>query len=106
MAQDPERGDDERETSEVDPSHDLDMVPIYESSTVDAEMEADVIRGLLESNGIPSIVMRGDQFPNLGFEVKVPRALVVDAERIIAEAEAAGPAAADEAEAAGEEGKA
>jgi hypothetical protein len=96
MAQDPE-------VDPVDPSHDFDMVTIYDSTTVDAEMEADVIHGLLEANGIPSILVRAPQYPPLGFEIKVPRAMVADAERIIAEAQAAGPEAAVEAEAAGEE---
>jgi hypothetical protein len=102
MAQDPELPSEPQETSDVDPSHDLDMVTIYDSTTVDAEMEADIIHGVLQANGIPSILVRASQYPPLGFEIKVPRAMVEDAERVIAEAEAAGPEAAVEAEAAGE----
>jgi hypothetical protein len=98
MAQDPEP-----EEGQVDPSHDLDMVPLFTSQTVDAEMEADVIRGILESNGIPSVLQRAAQYPPLGFEVRVPRAYLEDAERLIAEQRAAGPEAAAEAEAASEE---
>jgi len=105
MAQDPD-DDEEQQNGDVgDTSHALDMVTLYTSQAVDAEMEAEVIRGLLESNGVPSIVVRADQFPPLGFEVKVPRARLEEARRIIEEAEAAGPEAAAEGEAASEEGR-
>jgi hypothetical protein len=40
----------------------------------------------------------------LAFEVQVPKEDLKEAERVLAEAKAAGPAAAAEAEAAGEEG--
>ena len=104
MAQDPEREEDLPVEGDVDTSHDLDMVPIYMSQTIDAEPEADVIRGLLEANGVPAMVIRGMGLPSLGFEVQVPRARLEDAQRIIEEQRAAGPEAAAEAEAAGEEG--
>ena len=102
MAQDPEANE---AAGELDPSHELDMVTLYDSTTVDAEMEADVIHGLLEANGIPSMVIRAPQYPPLGFEIKVPASMLEEAERVIAQAEAVGPEAAVEAEAAGEEGK-
>ena len=79
----------------VDPSHDLDMVSLFSSQNFDAEMEADMIRGILEANGIPYIVVRAAGIPSLGFEVQVPRA----------SAEVAGPEAAAAAEAASEEEK-
>ena len=101
MAQDPEDRDQEQPLS----SHALDMVPLYDSLTVDAEVEADVIRGLLDSNGIPSLVRGAPQYPPLGFQVLVPRGKVREAQRLIAEALAAGPEAAAEAEAASEEPK-
>jgi hypothetical protein len=91
MAQDP--GQDE-----VLNTHALDMVTLPGGS-VSSESEADVIHDLLDANGIPSIVSAAAQFPNLGFEVKVPRGRVVEAEALIAEARAAGPEAAAEAEA-------
>jgi hypothetical protein len=103
MAQDPEREESLPEAGEVDPSHDLDMVSIYDSTTVDAEMEADVIKGVLETSGIPAMVVRAAQYPPLGFEVRVPKVHVDEAERLIAEARALGPEAAAEAEAASEE---
>jgi hypothetical protein len=107
MAQDPEEQEPQNESQDqnsVDLSHDFDVATLYSSQGVDAEMEADMIRGVLESNGIPSIVVRAMGYPALGFEVKVPQSRFEDAERIVAEAKAAGPEAASEAEAASEEG--
>jgi|KBSSwiStaDraftv2_1062776.scaffolds.fasta_scaffold4806666_1 hypothetical protein len=105
MAQDPEEieGQDD---STVDPSHELDMVSLFSSQGVDAEMEADMMKGVLESNGIPSFVMRATGVPAFGFELLVPRASFDEAQRLIAEAQAAGPEAAAEAEAASEEPRA
>jgi hypothetical protein len=102
MAQDP--GQD-REEDQVDTSHDLDMVSIYHSETVDAEIEADVIRGLLDSNGIAAVVVGSAQLPVVGFEVQVARSQAEEAQQLIAEAEDGGPEAAAEAEAASEEGQ-
>jgi hypothetical protein len=96
MAQDPE-------TSEIDPSHDLDMVALFSSSNHDAEMEANAIHSLMEANGIPSLVVGTPQIPSLEFQVQVPKASLEDAERVLAEAKDAGPSAAIEAERAGEE---
>ena len=104
MAQDPEREEDQPVEGLVDTSHELDMVSLYTSQTIDAEPEADVIRGILEANGIPALVVRAMGFPPLGFEVQVPQARLEEARRIIAEQQAAGPEAAAEAEAASEEG--
>ena len=49
MAQDPDRDEDDRDQDQILSSHALDMVALYDSSTVDAEMEADMIRGVLDS---------------------------------------------------------
>jgi Putative prokaryotic signal transducing protein len=94
MAQDPDREEEVGSTS-----HALDMVTLWSSSAVTAEVEADMIRGVLESNGIPAMVVGAAQYPVLGFEVRVPRGKVVESEELIAQAQASGPAAADEAEA-------
>ncbi|MBV8906750.1 MAG: hypothetical protein JOZ22_24170 [Acidobacteriia bacterium] len=102
MAQDPEHDEDEHEPEQVLTSHALDLVPLYDSSTVDAELEADVIRGVLDSNGIATLIQRGGPFP-LYFQVLVPRGKVLEAQRLLAEARAAGPEAAAEAERATEE---
>jgi hypothetical protein len=103
MAQDPDGDDDERYQDEILSSHALDMVALYNSNAVDAEMEADVIRGLLDSNGIPSLLIRPGPYPPLGFQVMVPRGKVMEAQRLLEEARAGGPEAAAEAEAASEE---
>ena len=103
MAQDPERDDELQDEGQIDPSHDLDMVPVYDSQTIDSEVEAEVIRGILEANNIPALLAR-NPFPPLGFEVQVPRSRLDEAQRVIAAQEAAGPEAAAEAEAASEEG--
>ena len=97
MAQHPEHDEDEQESNQILMSHALDMVPLYDSQTVDAETEADVIRGVLDSSGIPSLVKRGGPFP-LYFQVLVPRGRLREAERLLDEARAAGPEAAAEAE--------
>jgi Putative prokaryotic signal transducing protein len=99
MAQDPEREEEQQGEDVLLTSHALDMVTLWNSSTVNAEMEADMIRGVLESNGIPVMVVGASQYPILGFEVRVPRGKVKEAEEVIEQAEAAGPDAATEAEA-------
>ena len=104
MAQDPDENDAQQEEGALDTSHELDMVTLFSSQGVDAEMEADVLHGILESNGISSFLVRGASMPVFGFELQVPRANLEEAERLIAEAQAAGPDAAAEAEAASEEG--
>ena len=105
MAQDPEH-DEEPISSEdtLDVSHDLDMVPVFSSTGVDAEVEGDLICGVLANTGIPA-VQSGSLFPNLGISVCVPRESLKEAQRLIAEAQAAGPEAAAEAERASEEGR-
>jgi len=91
------------EALEFDPSHDLDMVTLFSSLNHDAEMEANAIHSVLEANGVPSIVVGTPQIPAFEFQVQVPRARLEEAERVLAEAREAGPAAAMEAEQAGEE---
>ncbi len=104
MAQDPERDDEERDQDQLLTSHALDMVALWDSATIDAEVEADMIRGVLDSNGIPTLLLGGtSQFPNLGFQVLVPRGKVMEARRLIEEAKIAGPAAAAAGELASEE---
>jgi hypothetical protein len=91
------------ETFELDPSHDLDMVTLFSSQNHDAEMEATAIHGLLEANGIPSMVVGTQAIPTFEFQVQVPRARLEEAERVLAEAQESGPAAAVEAEQASED---
>jgi len=91
MAQDPE-GDE---------ISGMEMVTLFSSSNIDAELEANNIHAILEANGIPSLVVGTAVLP-LEFQVQVPRRHLEEAEKVIAEARAAGPAAAAEAEAATE----
>jgi Putative prokaryotic signal transducing protein len=94
MAQDPDRED------EIGlPSHALDMVTLWSSSATNAEMEAENIRGVLESNDIPAMIVGANQYPVLGYEVRVPRGKVVEAEEFLAQAQEGGPEAAEAAEA-------
>ena len=87
------------ETQQADPSHDLDLVSIYRSeATPSAEMEAMGLNAILDSNDIPSLVMGGSMMPNLPVEVRVASEDEAHARAVIAEAAAAGPAAAEEAE--------
>ena len=103
MAQDPGCNNEERDQDQLLTSHALDMVALWDSSNIDSEVEADMIRGVLDSGGIPSLLVGGPEFPNLGFQVMVPRGKVMEAQRLIAEAQAAGPAAAAAGELASEE---
>lgn len=93
----------EAESESLDISHDLDVVTLFNSSNHDAEMEAMAIHSILQANGIPSMVVGASVIPALAFEVQVPRASLEEAQRILADAQAAGPAAAAEAEEASEE---
>jgi hypothetical protein len=81
------------------------MVTLYRSANVDAGTEADIIRGLLDAHGVPSLVLRAAGYPSLGFEVRVHREDLQQAEWLVEEAKAAGPGAATEAEKASEEGR-
>ncbi|HUB32004.1 MAG TPA: hypothetical protein VMA31_03210 [Bryobacteraceae bacterium] len=99
MAQDPELPDEQPDKDPLDTSHDLDMVPLYFSQTIEAESEAEVLRGVLESNGIPSSISDPPIYPNLGILIYVPRGRVEEALRVIEEHREGGPEAAAEAEA-------
>ncbi|HUB80422.1 MAG TPA: DUF2007 domain-containing protein [Bryobacteraceae bacterium] len=90
------------ESNSVDTSPDLDMVTLYRSSTTGSEIEADIIRGILDSHGVPCLLTRAMGYPPLGFEIQVQRRNLWEAERLIEEALAAGPAAAIDAERASE----
>lgn len=80
-------------------SHDLDMVTVFRSAGTGNESESMLVKGLLESNGIQAIIIADARFPNLSEHVRVPRADETEAKRLIANALAVGPNAADEAEA-------
>jgi hypothetical protein len=93
----------EFDVDEVDTSHDLDLVTLFSSSNVDAEMEATAIHTILQANGIPSVLVGASTIPVLEFQVQVPKAELDEARSVVAEARAAGPDAADAAESASEQ---
>ena len=99
MAQDPDREEEQSGQDVLLTSHALDMVTLWTSNGVSAEIEADMIRGVLESNDSPVMVVGASQYPNLPVEVRVPRGRVKEAEELIEQAQASGPDAASEAEA-------
>jgi hypothetical protein len=86
----------EDEAGSVDPSHDLDMVTIAEVQGTTGEMEAMAIQSILDANGISAVLVGSSTLPVLSFTVQVPKADVERAQAALAEARAAGPAAAAE----------
>jgi hypothetical protein len=82
-----------------DNSESMDLETIANVS----EVEALGIQSLLESGGISTVLIGDAVLPNIPFEVRVAREHAEQARQLIAHAEEGGPAAAAEAEAAGEE---
>jgi len=85
-------------TESPDPSHDLDLVTAFISAAHNAELLALGVQGVLEAQGIPTVLVGGSQFPNLPIEVRVPQARLEEARAALAAAEQAGPEAAEAAE--------
>ena len=83
----------------LDISEDLDLVTVFSVNHATAEMEAMMIRGVLDAGGVPAVIISAAEIPSLACEVRVPKARVEEALRLIAESEAAGPRGAEEAEA-------
>ena len=83
---------------ELGVSEDLDLVTVFDSEAHTSQIEAQVIRGILEAGGISAIIVGNTTLPQFPFEVRVPRAQMEEALRLIAESEAAGPRGAEEAE--------
>ena len=87
------------DSSEVlDPSHELDMIAVFESQGATGEMEAMAVQSILDANGINAILIGSSSMPNLSFHVRIAQGDVEQAQRVLEEARAAGPAAAIEAE--------
>jgi len=78
------------------------MTPVFSSSNHDAEMEAMAIKGVLDSNDIPAMIVGPHVLPTLEFQVQVPEHLLAQARQLIREARQGGRRAASEAEAATE----
>lgn len=82
----------------VDISSTLDLETVFQALDAMAEVEALEIKNLLEANGIAAIIVGDSVLPNLGFQVRVARSQAIESRRLIAEAQLAGSAAAEEAE--------
>jgi hypothetical protein len=89
-------------TEQGDPSASRDMVTIFRSAGAEAELEALEIQALLESNDIDTVLIGDSRFPNFPEEIRVAKEDLERAQALIAEAQANGPQAAEEAEAEGE----
>ena len=87
------------EADEVDDSSDLDLETIYHGDGTLAEVESMDVKNVLEASGIAAVVVGNSVLPTMSFEVRVARDQVDRAREVIQEAQAAGPKAADEAEA-------
>jgi hypothetical protein len=91
--------DSERTSLDNEALHDESMVAIFSSSNHDAEMEAMAIKGVLDSNNIPAMIVGPHVLPNLEFQVQVPQHLLTEARQLIREARQGGRQAAAEGEA-------
>lgn len=87
------------EVEEVNDSSDLDLETIFHADGTLAEVESMEIKNLLEASGIAAVVVGNSVLPTMSFEVRVARDQVERARAVVSEAQAAGPAAAEEAEA-------
>jgi hypothetical protein len=85
-------------TEGLDTSEDLDLVRVFYSAEHDAQIKVELVRGLLEAGGVPTVMVGNASLPNLPSELRVPKVRLEEALRLIAESEAAGPRAAEEAE--------
>jgi len=89
--------DTERTSNEALP--DESMTAVFSSSNHDAEMEAMAVKGVLDANGIPAIMVGPHMLPNLEFQVQVPEHLLGEAQQLLKDARHGGRRAADEGEA-------
>lgn len=84
-------------SEEVNPTSDLDMVTIFSSETAAlSEMEAMSVKALLDSAGIPAVIVGNSTLPIFEFQVQVPRDQAEEAERIVCDARAGAQAAAED----------
>jgi phosphoribosylamine--glycine ligase len=86
------------ELLDVDPSHALDLVTVFQTPGTANEIEAISIQSILEDGGISAVIIGDSRLPNIGQEVRVAREHEAKARQLIEEALAAGPSAAEEAE--------
>jgi hypothetical protein len=89
----------------MNPSDPLELVPVLEDDGTPielTEMEATELQNLLQANGIDAVISGVEMLPNLPYRLQVAADRAEEAAKVIAEARAAGPSAAEEAEEAGE----
>jgi hypothetical protein len=87
------------ELTDVDTSPDLATETIFTAGGgAGAHMEAMAIKSILDSEGIGAVMVGDPVLPNLGFEIRVAKGNAERARRAIADAQAAGPEAAEEEE--------
>ena len=78
-----------REKRPGDPSRQFDLETVFHTeSGAGSEFEAMSVKNLLESNGISAVLVGDSVFPNLPFEVRVPRDQAQLARELIDQAEA------------------
>ena len=86
--------------STTEPSGDLDLVTVFRTAGGGIEeTEVLTVQQLLESNGIRTVLIGDSPLPNLAEEIRVVSGDAERALQLIADALAAGPAGAEEAEA-------
>ena len=86
--------------SNVNPSQNLNLVTVFESGGGSVEdSEVLTVQQLLESNGISTVLIGDSPLPNFAEEIRVTTEDAARARQLIAEALAAGPSGAAEAEA-------
>ena len=91
----------------MESSDPLDLVPVKEEDGTPielTELEALELKNLLDANGIDAVISGSEMMPNLPYRLQVPAERADEAARVIAEARAAGPEGAEEAEREGEAG--
>ncbi len=85
--------------AELNETSGLDLVILANYHGPQAEMEVRAVESVLRAAGIESVVEGAVGFSSVPFEVSVARNQVEAAKKVLAEALAAGPAAAEQAEA-------
>ena len=86
--------------SDNNPSNEPGLVTVFRLAGGGIEeMEVLTVRQLLESNGIETVLVGDSPLPNLAEEIRVAEEDAERAKKLIADALAAGPAGAAEAEA-------
>ena len=88
----PSEPEDESQVPTEGLSHNLDFVTLFSSPASGAESEAVLIQSILESNGIPCVMISGSQYPSFGFEVRVPKSRLEEAVALVEESRQSGAA--------------